>query len=106
MFEEAHDLHNGIQSKDILINDEILSIEDGYTGELVPVLSNEGRDLFKISCLTKKAQIDYLKFPKTLLGVRRFRQSALSPLPTDVVRLICKLGIADALRNDIPLEFE
>jgi hypothetical protein len=110
-FEEAHDLHNGIQSQDILVNDEILSLEDGYTGQLVPVLPDEGRGLFTIGFLTKKAQIDYavhnyLKFPKTLLGIRRFRHSALSALQTDVVRLICKIAISDAIRNDIPLEFE
>jgi hypothetical protein len=107
LFEEAHDLHNGIQSQDILVSHEVLSLEDGYTGQLVPVLPDEGRDLFKISCLTRKEQMRYLNPALiTLLGVHKHRNSALSALHKDVARLICKIAISDALRNDIPLEFK
>jgi hypothetical protein len=43
---------------------------------------------------------DHLKFPVPLLAMKKFRHSALDPLPKDVVRLICKLAISDAHREN------
>ncbi len=108
LFEEARDLYNGIESNDILVNHAVI-LRDGRDDR--SVLPKESKDLFPLSCLTRKAQDryiihNYLKFPKTLLGVRRFRQSALNQLQNDVVRLICKIGIADARAKNPVLKFE
>jgi hypothetical protein len=43
---------------------------------------------------------DHLKFPVALLAMKKFRHSALDPVPKDVVRLICKFKIADVRREN------
>ncbi len=66
----------------------------------------------RLDCLTSEERKKYLTQQKiyfdstTLLGIHRFRNSTLSVLPKDVVRLLCELRTADIRRENPVLKFE
>ncbi|HSW71548.1 MAG TPA: hypothetical protein VLH77_06165 [Gammaproteobacteria bacterium] len=65
-------------------------------------------DEIRLKSLTRRAQTCYIvqhylkQSPQILLGIHKFRHSALDPLPKDVARLICKLKIVD-VRSENPV---